>query len=267
MHLRYRLIAGELQRLGIDVNCAPVLDVASPTRIRSCATAATARPGAVAAIGRGGGEGLLAGGVLPVIKHMPGHGRAPPTATTAARGHGDRAPRSRRRFRAVPRASPTMPLAMTAHVVYAAIDPGARRRSRPPASADPRDDRLRRALMTDDLSMGALSGPIGARVAGALAAGCDLVLHCNGDPAEMEAVAAAAPRLAGEAAARAAARLPPAARGARRRRSRPLEAAADPALERASMPEDFFEPRGRGATPPRRWSSTSTASRGRSTCC
>ena len=123
-------------------------------------------------------------------------------------------------------------------------------------------------LMTDDLSMQALRGGFAERAARALAAGCDVILHCNGDPAEMAAVAEAAPALAGRRLARAEAAL--ALRAPRPRPTRPALEAEFAALDgRWRVPEDFFDAerdRRRG-WPPRRWSSTSTASRGRSTCC
>ncbi|HRO12094.1 MAG TPA: glycoside hydrolase family 3 N-terminal domain-containing protein, partial [Amaricoccus sp.] len=179
MHLRYRLIAGELRAAGIDVDCAPVLDVArAETHAIIRNRCYGGDPGEVAAIGRAVAEGLLAGGVLPVIKHMPGQGRAPldshlelplVEADRAALAE-DFAP-----FRALA----DLPMAMTAHVVYAAIDPGA------PATLSPVVVRLMREeigfgglLMTDDISMRALSGGLGERAARALAAGCDIVLHC-----------------------------------------------------------------------------------------
>ncbi|HMQ94065.1 MAG TPA: beta-N-acetylhexosaminidase [Amaricoccus sp.] len=205
MYLRYRLIAAELRAVGIDVNCAPVLDVVQPDThgvIRNRCYGAD--PAEVAAIGRAVAEGLIAGGVLPVMKHMPGHGRATRdshvdlpqvSAPLADLERVDFAP-----FRALA----DLPAAMSAHVVYAALD-AAR-----PATLSPEVMRRIRGdigfdglLMTDDLSMQALRGPFGARAEAAIAAGCDMVLHCNGDPAEAAAVAEAVPELAGRALARA----------------------------------------------------------------
>lgn len=215
MYLRYRLIAGELRAVGIDVDCAPVLDLASE------ATHAIIRnrcygdaPGDVALVGRAVAEGLLDGGVLPVMKHMPGHGRATVDSHLALPSVD--APRESLAADFAPfRALADLPMAMTAHVVFTALDPDA------PATLSPVMVRLIREevgfdglLMTDDLSMKALTGSFGARADRALAAGCDMVLHCNGDPEEMEAVAAAVPQLAGRAAERADAAL------ARRRPSR-----------------------------------------------
>ncbi len=208
MHLRYRLIAHELAAVGIDVNCAPVLDLVHAEThgvIRNRAYGAD--PAEVALIGRAVADGLLAGGVLPVVKHMPGQGRAgldshldlPTVNASRADLAADFAP-----FRALA----DLPIAMTAHVVYAAVDAGA------PATQSPAMVRLMRdaigfdgLLITDDLSMRALTGDIATRADRAFAAGCDIVLHCNGKPGEAARVVEAAPALAGRAAARAAAAL------------------------------------------------------------
>lgn len=209
MHLRSRLIAAELVAVGIDVNCAPVLDVVGAGTHGIILGRAYARdPAEVAAIGRGVAEGLLEGGVLPVVKHIPGHGRAGVDshlalpvveAPRAALESVDFAP-----FRALA----DLPMAMSAHVVYRALDPER------PATLSPKVIGLIRdeigfggLLMTDDLSMRALSGPFDLRARDALAAGCDVVLHCNGDPGEMAAIAGAVPELAGLAAVRADAAL------------------------------------------------------------
>jgi beta-N-acetylhexosaminidase len=214
MFLRYRLIAVELSAVGIDVNCAPVLDVARPeTHAILRNRCLGADPAEVAALGRAVADGLLAGGVLPVMKHLPGHGRGtldshhalPVVAAARAELAEDFAP-----FRALA----DLPMAMTAHLLYPALDPEA------PATQSAAVIGLIRAeigfdglLMTDDLSMRALTGSFATRTARAIAAGCDLILHCNGDPAEMAEIAAAVPPLAGEARRRADAAL--ARRGAR----------------------------------------------------
>ena len=208
MYLRYRLIAGELRALGIDVNCAPVLDLMRAEThdvIRNRCYGDN--PDEVATIGRAVADGILAGGVLPVMKHVPGHGRAtmdshldlPVVTADRATLAADVAP-----FRALA----DLPMAMTAHVVYAALDAAA------PATQSPGVVRLIREeigfgglLMTDDLSMRALKGSFAGRAERALAAGCDMLLHCNGHPAEMAEVAAVAPWLDGRAAERAAAAL------------------------------------------------------------
>jgi beta-N-acetylhexosaminidase len=208
MCLRYRLIAGELRAVGIDVNCAPVLDLLRPeTHAVLRSRCYGADPAEVAAIGRAVADGLAAGGVLPVMKHVPGHGRAAVDShlelprVTAGRDAlaADFAP-----FRALA----DLPIAMTAHVVYAALDPEA------PATQSPAVVRVIRhalgfggLLLTDDVSMAALRGGLADRAGRALAAGCDVVLHCNGDMGEMAELAAAVPELTGEAASRAQAAL------------------------------------------------------------
>lgn len=188
-----RLIADDLGQLGITVDCAPVIDVpvsgADPI-IGDRAWGGD--PGAVAENGRAVCDGLMAGSVLPVIKHIPGHGRAAVDSHHALpivdtpRGvldSTDFAP-----FRALA----GMPWAMTAHVLYTAIDPDR------PATLSPRVIDVIRAeigfdgvLLSDDLSMAALGGKIELRAWDALKAGCDLVLHCNGMLDEMKAIAAA----------------------------------------------------------------------------
>ncbi|HEY3798334.1 MAG TPA: beta-N-acetylhexosaminidase [Caulobacteraceae bacterium] len=204
-----RLIAHDLAALGVNVDCAPVLDVpvaGAHDIIGDRAYGAT--PEEVATLGRAAAEGLIAGGVLPVIKHIPGHGRAQSdshealpvvVASRAALEAADFAP-----FRV----NSDMPMAMSAHVVFTAIDPAA------PATQSAKVVRLIRRelgfdglLMTDDLSMKALKGDFAGRARAALDAGCDVVLHCNGGMAEMTAVAAGARPLAGAAARRAKAAL------------------------------------------------------------
>ncbi len=204
--LRYRIIAEELRAVGIDVDCMPLLDVPAPGAhgiIGDRALGADAS--AVARRGRAVCEGLRAGGVLPVIKHLPGHGRAgadshlelPRVATPLAM-------LDRSDFAAF-RPLAHEALGMTAHVVYEAID-----RENCATLSAAVIGAIRNAigfdglLMTDDVSMQALSGSMAARTAGALAAGCDIVLHCNGDMGEMMEIAGNAPLLAGEAARRAA---------------------------------------------------------------
>jgi beta-N-acetylhexosaminidase len=208
--LHARLIAADLVPLGISVDCAPVLDLALPHRTRAIGDRALAAdPALVALLGQAMIEGFLAGGVLPVIKHLPGHGQArrdshiglPVVAAAAA----DLARADWRPFCACC----AVPLAMTAHVLYPALD-AAR-----PATLSPRiiAEVIRGAigfrglLLSDDLSMGALCGSLGERAAAARDAGCDIALHCNGDLAEMTEVLEAAGRLEGESAARARAAL------------------------------------------------------------
>lgn len=231
--LRHRLMAAELRAVGIDGNCAPVIDVAGPLthpflqrRIWS------ADPERVAALGRAAAEGLLAGGVLPVIKHLPGHGAANADSHHAL----PRCPLSLAELEArdfVPvRALADLPLGMTAHVVYDALDADSPATLSPKALAHLRGPLgFQGLLMTDDLSMNALGGRLDQRAGRALAAGCDVVLHCSGDLAEMAAVAGASGRLTPAAEARAKTAL------AARRAPDPVDiAAASAELERlASM--------------------------------
>lgn len=205
-----RLIAADLAQLGIDVDCLPIADVPVPGADAVIGDRAYgSEPGKVAAIADAIAKGLADGGVLPVLKHIPGHGRA--TADSHKKlpvVSADRSVLETTDFAAF-RALAGLPLAMTAHVVFTAIDPIA------PASVSATivQDVIRGSigfnglLMTDDISMGALSGTIGERARAAIAAGCDVVLHCNGEMAEMLALADEAPHLAGDAARRAAAAL------------------------------------------------------------
>ena len=197
-----RLIAHDLRTVGIDVDCVPVLDVpvaGAHDVIGDRAYGADAET--VAVLGRAAAEGLIAGGVLPVIKHIPGHGRAGADSHhDLPVVHASREELERQDF--VPfRHLADMPLAMTAHVVYTAIDPEA------PATTSRKVmyeivrghigyDGL---VMSDDLSMNALSGSLRERAEAAFAAACDIALHCNGKLEEMQAVAAASPELRGTA--------------------------------------------------------------------
>jgi beta-N-acetylhexosaminidase len=197
-----RLIAADLAAVGITVDCLPLADVpvaAADPVIGDRAYGDT--PAQVSAIAAAIAEGLVSGGVLPVLKHLPGHGRA--TADSHARlpvVDADRATLEATDFAAF-KPLGRLPLGMTAHVVFTAIDPGL------PATTSPVmiHEVIRSfigftgALMSDDVSMGALSGSIAERTRRSLAAGCDLVLHCNGTLAEMEAVASQCPELRGEA--------------------------------------------------------------------
>ena len=203
--LNGRLIAADLAELGITVNCAPVLDVRHPGAHEIIGDRAFAGEAEIVALlGRAICAGLLAGGVLPVIKHIPGHGRAGRDshealpvveAALADLEHVDFAP-----FAALA----DMPMAMTAHVVYAAVDAAA------PATTSATVVRevvrgiigFDGLLMSDDLCMRALTGTPGERAAAAFAAGCDVVLHCSGDLDEMRAVARASSSLSDEAVGR-----------------------------------------------------------------
>jgi beta-N-acetylhexosaminidase len=200
-----RLTASDLRSIGVNTNCAPVLDVEIAGAHEIVGDRAYGRAaGQVASLGRAVAEGYLSGGVIPVIKHIPGHGRALADShhelpvVTAHRDELealDFAP-----FQALA----DMPAAMTAHVVYTALDAHA------PASTSAVVTReiirgvcrFGGLLMSDDLSMKALTGPMRDRAAGVITAGSDVALHCNGDMAEMELVAAGVPALSGVAKAR-----------------------------------------------------------------
>ncbi len=199
-YLNARLIADDLSGLGINVDCLPVLDVPAPGGHDVIGDRAfSADPHVVIQLGKAVIQGLTDGGVLPVMKHVPGHGRAGADThlelphVTAARE--ELSVTDFVTFRSLS----SCPLAMTAHVVYDAIDP------KRPATTSPRVIRdvirgeigYQGLLMTDDLSMEALSGPISQRAKAALFAGCDVVLHCNGRMEEMKDVAAEAKPLEG----------------------------------------------------------------------
>ena len=205
VRLGARLIAEDLAALGITVDAAPVLDVPVPGADLVIGDRAYAGdPATVIRLGRAVCEGLLAGGVLPIVKHMPGHGRARVDSHIALPVV-DESEEELTTTDFVPfRALADMPWAMTAHVVYSAID------AERPATLSPRlIDRVIRGaigfdgvLASDDIGMGALRGSIAERVAGALSAGCDVVLHCNGTLDEMHEAADAARPITPRTAAR-----------------------------------------------------------------
>ena len=190
--LNARLIAADLRHVGIDVCCLPVLDMqfaGASSVVGDRAFSADVEN--VAQLGRAAAEGLLAGGVLPVIKHIPGHGRATMDSHHALprvdAPLGELEYSDFRPFRALN----DMPIGLTAHVCYQALDadlPGT-------LSAKVIAVAIRGAisfdglLISDDLSMQALSGTLGERAGAAIAAGCDVVLHCNGQPEEMADIA------------------------------------------------------------------------------
>lgn len=205
-----RLMAHDLAGLGVNVDCVPVLDVPDPAGHEIIGDRAYAKtPDEVALLGRAAAEGLIAGGVLPVIKHIPGHGRAMSDShlelPVVDASFEDLDGRDFAAFRVLS----DMPMAMTAHVIYAVID-----RKRPATTSKKVMRRVVRGaigfdglVMSDDLSMKALSGDFAERASASRAAGCDVVLHCNGSMAEMKAVLKGAGELKGRAAARAKAAL------------------------------------------------------------
>lgn len=197
MWLRYRMIAHELHSVGIDANCAPCADITArlthPFLRNRCygGDAVT-----VAQASRAVADAHLAGGVLPVIKHIPGHGRATVDShkdlprVTAARSDleaQDFAP-----FKALA----DLPMGMTAHIVFEDIDDTA-----PATTSATMMDIIRHdigfngLLMTDDIGMDALPGDLGQRAAASIAAGCDVILHCSGKPDEIIAVGQASEQM------------------------------------------------------------------------
>lgn len=205
-----RLMADDLAALGITIDCLPCADLRLPEGHGIIGDRAYgSSPAQVAHLARAAAEGLIGGGVLPVLKHIPGHGRAradsheslPVVETSRAELEAtDFEP-----FRLLA----DLPLGMTAHVVYAAIDP-----DHPATTSKKVIEEIVRghigfdgALMSDDLSMGALAGSLASRTEAAFAAGCDLALHCNGRLDEMAEVASRSPVLAGDAGRRCAAAL------------------------------------------------------------
>jgi beta-N-acetylhexosaminidase len=204
--LMSRLHAFDLLKFGITADCLPVLDVPVEGAHDVIGNRAYGKdPETVAAMGRAAAEGLLAGGVLPVIKHIPGHGRAFSDSHHALPVVDTPLEELRRHDFAPFKANAGFGMAMTAHVIYSAIDP-----DRPATTSPVVISRYIRGeigfdglLMSDDLSMKALSGDFATRASASLAAGCDVVLHCNGLMDEMAPVAAATPLLSGKALERA----------------------------------------------------------------
>jgi len=214
VRLTYRLIADDLRALGIDVDCAPVLDLPAPDGHEIIGDRAFSDdPDIIARLGQACCDGLAAGGVMPVIKHIPGHGRAtadshlelPHVATEKSILEAtDFAP-----FRALRHA----PAGMTAHIVYDDLD------ARNPGSSSSiivseiiRDhigfDGL---LFSDDICMKALQGPYAARVTSVLDAGCDVALHCDGNFDDMVAISGTCPRMRPDSMVRLEAAMPSAA--------------------------------------------------------
>ena len=210
VYLNARLIAHDLCEAAINVACAPVLDAPAPGADAVIGDRAFAcDPAAIIDLGRAQIEGLMEGGVLPVMKHIPGHGRANADSHLAlprvATGAEELSATDFVTFRSLN----TCPMAMTAHVVYEAIDP------QRPATTSPKviRDVIRGEigfdglLISDDLSMNALDGTLCSRTKAALFAGCDIVLHCNGKMDEMREVASEVKVLDGQALRRADAAL------------------------------------------------------------
>lgn len=195
--LRNRLIADDLHRVGIDVNCAPLADLVEDDTHPVLRNRLYGQdiPTVVAAA-RAAADGLLAGGVLPVLKHIPGYGRA------AVDSHHS-LPRVSAPFEALMTrdfapfvALNDIAMGMTAHIVFDAIDPDQPATTSAAAMGVIRADiGFDGLIMSDDLSMQALSGTLAERATRTLAAGCDLVLHCNGQQADMIEVAGVVPAM------------------------------------------------------------------------
>ena len=201
-----RLIAEDLCAVGIDVNCAPLLDLRENNGHAVIGDRAfSPEPNVVVRLGQAWVDGLRAGGVMPVIKHLPGHGRtrvdshhALPVVDASLEDLEERDFAPFRAFR-------NNPVGMTGHLLFRAIDP-----DRPATLSKTVIGAVIRGrigfdglLLTDDLSMSALNGSLGDRAAAAVAAGCDIALHCNGVMAEMQDVADSVPALVGDSLRRA----------------------------------------------------------------
>lgn len=193
-YLNARLIAAELTEIGVNVDCAPMLDILFPEAheiVGDRAFGETTEQ--IIMLGKAMADGLKDGGVMPIIKHIPGHGRAMvdshESLPIVCTPHAELSASDFVPFKALN----DIPWAMTAHITYTAIDDR-------PATLSPKTIQVIRdeigfkgLLLTDDLSMKALGGTFEERTADSLKAGCDIVLHCNGEPHEMEAIAKALP--------------------------------------------------------------------------
>ena len=214
--LSARLIADDLWQVGISVDCLPLADVPVTGADAVIGNRAYGtEPAKVAAIARAVTEGLEQGGILPVLKHIPGHGRA--TADTHFRLPVVDTAKNELEMTdfAAFRPLADLPMAMTAHVVFSALDA-----AHPATTSATIIEQVIRGsigfqglLMSDDVSMNALAGSLAERTQAIFAAGCDIVLHCNGKLEEMRDVAGHSPELSGRSLQRArdalAARKPP----------------------------------------------------------
>ena len=195
VQLNASLVANDLRDLGININCAPVLDIANSEGHAVIGDRAFSnRAGPVTILGREYAFGLLQGGVLPIVKHLPGHGRSPSDThsvrTEILATHEEMQSVDFLPFQALSR----MPIGMVGHPVYASLDPCA------PASVSSHvinkvirsEIGFNGLLLSDDIAMDALSGPFGTRASDAIKAGCDAVLHCTGQLSEMYQIAESA---------------------------------------------------------------------------
>jgi beta-N-acetylhexosaminidase len=200
--LSARLIADDLSALGVSVDCLPLADVPIAGADDVIGDRAYGeQPAKVAAIARAVADGLRDGGILPVLKHIPGHGRATADSHLSLPRVDAPAIELERTDFAAFRPLVDLPMAMTAHVVFSAYDP-----TQPATTSATMIERVIRGLigfqgllMSDDASMNALAGSLAERTRAIFAAGCDVVLHCSGKPEEMEQVARETPELSGKA--------------------------------------------------------------------
>jgi beta-N-acetylhexosaminidase len=199
--LSARLIADDLLKVGVTVDCLPLADVpvAGADAVIGDRAYGT-EPGKVAAIARAVANGLEQGGILPVLKHIPGHGRATADTHFALPAVDTPEDELNRTDFAAFQPLADLPMAMTAHVVFSAVDA-----AHPATTSATMIERVIRGfvgfqglLMSDDVSMNALAGSIAERTRAAFAAGCDVVLHCNGKLDEMRQVAGETPELSGK---------------------------------------------------------------------
>ena len=198
IRLNSRLIAHDLIISGISVACMPVLDLIIPGGHEVIGDRAySADPHQVSQYGRAACEGLLECGVLPIIKHIPGHGRSSVDSHVAL-SRVDTSIETLVMADFLPfRELREMPMAMTAHIIYSEVDPvlPATFSSEVIGTVIRNGIAFEGLLITDDIGMGALSGNLGDRAARALEAGCDVILHCSGDLSEMEEVVSAVPAM------------------------------------------------------------------------
>lgn len=200
-----RLMAQDLRAAGINADCAPVLDLPQPGAHEIIGDRAYAGdPDTVIALARAMAGGLFDGGVLPVIKHIPGHGRARADSHRELPVIGVSLEELRESDFKPFTALNDMPLAMTGHIVLSAVDDAA-----PASVSAPIISQVIRQqigfgglLMSDDLDMAALTGKPGERAGAVIAAGCDVALHCSGKLAGMTEAAEAVPEMSGAALAR-----------------------------------------------------------------
>jgi beta-N-acetylhexosaminidase len=218
--LSARLIADDLTKVGVTVDCLPLADVPVVGANDVIGDRAYGNePLKVAAIARAVTEGLEHGGILPILKHIPGHGRATADSHLALPVVDTPQNELESIDFAAFRPLADLPMAMTAHVVFSAYDS-----VHPATTSATMIERVIRGLigfqgllMSDDVGMNALAGSIADRTKALLAAGCDMVLACSGAPEEMHQVARETPELSGKALARANAAL------ASRRAPKPLD--------------------------------------------